>query len=188
MQRVRKQLSCPDFAECSSGEPVTVAFMDTGVRKHPDLSGRIIAFKDFVNGKPEAYDDSGHGTHVCGIAAGNGILSWGKYCGIAPQNYIVMAKELAKMIEEACDEGILLIYAAGNLGPKPGCISSLGLSRRVVTVGCNDGEFFKDYINKCETFSGRGPGCDIIKKPDIVAPGTRIIACNAFYYKNREIL
>jgi serine protease AprX len=29
-------------------------------------------------------DDYGHGTHIAGLIAGNGRLSWGKYAGIAP--------------------------------------------------------------------------------------------------------
>ena len=37
---------------------------------HPDLQGRILAFRDFQNGKKYPYDDSGHGTHVQGSAAG----------------------------------------------------------------------------------------------------------------------
>ncbi|MCL2591978.1 MAG: hypothetical protein FWD82_01310 [Defluviitaleaceae bacterium] len=50
-----------------SGRGVTIAILDTGVSLVDDLClprNRIIAFKDFVGGKAEAYDDNGHGTHV----------------------------------------------------------------------------------------------------------------------------
>lgn len=230
MQRVREQIVCPNQNECD-GEPVTIAFLDTGVKKHPDLADRIIAFKDFVNGKAECYDDSGHGTHVCGIAAGNGSLSGGKYCGVAPQSRIVMGKvldengdglaeqmiegldwvisnraqlqiriinisigvgnlkdkkkqqELIRKVEEAWENGIIVVCAAGNLGPERGSISPLGVSRKVITVGCHDGQLFSDNENRCETYSGRGPTKDAIKKPDLVAPGTEIVSCNVHYYR-----
>lgn len=78
------------------GANVTIAVLDTGVFYHPDFSDRILAFQDFVNGNLLPYDDSGHGTHVCGIIAGNGSLSKGKYGGIAPEANLVVGKVLNK--------------------------------------------------------------------------------------------
>ena len=49
-----------------SGKGVTAAVLDTGIALHPDLSGRIAGFADFVGGQKQPYDDSGHGTHVAG--------------------------------------------------------------------------------------------------------------------------
>ncbi len=48
MERV-KRLIHTDYAYKMglSGKNVTVAVMDTGVAPHPDLEGRILAFKDF---------------------------------------------------------------------------------------------------------------------------------------------
>ena len=40
------------------------------------------------------YDDSGHGTHVAGILAGDGRLSGGTYAGIAPKASLLIAKVL----------------------------------------------------------------------------------------------
>jgi len=80
-----------------NGSGVTVAVLDTGVFPHPDLvqpRNRIIGFKDFVSGRPKPYDDNGHGTHVCGIIAGNGGLSKGRYRGIAPGAKLVVGKVL----------------------------------------------------------------------------------------------
>lgn len=80
-----------------TGRGVTIAVIDTGIAPIDDFTvpkNRIIAFKDFVNNKTVPYDDNGHGTHVCGIAAGNGKLSNGKYCGIAPNCNIVSIKVL----------------------------------------------------------------------------------------------
>lgn len=82
-------------AQGYTGKDVGIAILDTGVYPHPDLTrprNRLIAFKDFVNGKNIPYDDNGHGTFVAGIAAGNGYASRGKYKGVAPQANIVGVK------------------------------------------------------------------------------------------------
>ena len=73
---------------------IGVAVVDTGIYKHRDFADRIIAFTDFVNKKRLPYDDSGHGTHVSGIIAGNGAASSGKYRGIAPQAALIGVKVL----------------------------------------------------------------------------------------------
>lgn len=79
------------------GNGIGVAVIDTGVAPHDDLikpQNRLIAFKDYVNGKTDAYDDNGHGTHVSGIIAGNGYSSRGKYKGVAPKANIIGIKAL----------------------------------------------------------------------------------------------
>jgi serine protease AprX len=79
-----------------TGKGIGIAVLDTGVYPHDDLTkptNRIIAFKDFVNKKAEPYDDDGHGTHVAGIAAGNGTIN-PKYKGIAPEANIISVKVL----------------------------------------------------------------------------------------------
>lgn len=65
-----------------------------GVFLHPDLSGRILAFRDFIYEKENPYDDCGHGTHVAGCLAGNGMLSEGRFCGIAPSCNLIIGKVL----------------------------------------------------------------------------------------------
>lgn len=75
-----------------TGRGITVAVIDTGLFSHPDIDcSRVLAFRDFVNGKIAIYDDSGHGTHVCGILGGSGKKSGGRYRGIAPEcNYVII--------------------------------------------------------------------------------------------------
>ncbi|WP_130863063.1 S8 family peptidase [Bacilliculturomica massiliensis] len=73
-----------------------IAFIDTGIAPHYDLiypENRIIAFRDFINGRSMPYDDDGHGTHVAGIAAGNGFCS-GRYAGTAPCASLIGVKAL----------------------------------------------------------------------------------------------
>lgn len=77
------------------GQGIGIAVIDTGIAPHPDLikrQNRIVAFWDTsapnqASGKP--YDDNGHGTHVAGIAAGDGYSSSGTYCGIAPASHLI---------------------------------------------------------------------------------------------------
>ena len=104
MYRVRKQLGCSEWLQQScKGPAVTVAVLDTGVCRHPDLAGRIVAFQDFVNNRSEMYDDSGHGTHVAGCIGGSGAMSKGKFKGIAPQSLFCIGKVLDKDGEGSID-------------------------------------------------------------------------------------
>jgi serine protease AprX len=81
------------------GTGVGVAVIDSGVdAAHDDLVGGsgspIDRFVDFVNGREDAYDDYGHGTHVAGIIAGNGFDSGGARSGIAPGARLTVLKVL----------------------------------------------------------------------------------------------
>lgn len=78
------------------GAGVGIAFIDTGIAPHYDLIypfNRLVAFHDLINGRKTPYDDDGHGTHVAGIAAGNGFCS-GRYIGTAPSANLIGVKAL----------------------------------------------------------------------------------------------
>jgi serine protease AprX len=100
-----------------SGSGVGVAIIDSGITSwHDDLTyrgnsskvltvngQRVAAFVDFVNGHTTPYDDSGHGTHVAGIVAGNGYDSTSNgRAGIAPNAHLVSLKVL-----DAYDRGVI---------------------------------------------------------------------------------
>lgn len=80
-----------------TGKDIVVAILDTGIFDHPDLSGRIVAFKDFINQETSPYDDNGHGTHVAGDVASDGNQSNFKYRGPAYEAKLVGVKVLNKL-------------------------------------------------------------------------------------------
>ncbi|HID72066.1 MAG TPA: hypothetical protein EYP29_04910 [Thermoplasmata archaeon] len=73
------------------GDGVVIGIIDTGIDlTHRDLKDiKLVAWKDFINGREEPYDDNGHGTHVAGILAANGKLKGG-----APEASFIIAKAL----------------------------------------------------------------------------------------------
>lgn len=85
--------------------------------------------------------------------------------------------ELVELLDEIWEQGIVVVCAAGNNGPKKGTISPLGKSRKVITVGCHEGGYFGTRRDLCENYSGRGGDDMPYRKPDVVAPGTDIISC-----------
>lgn len=73
------------WAKGIDGKGITVAVIDSGIDKnHPDLEGKVVGEKNFVDDEISADDLLGHGTMVAGIIAGSGAASGGKYKGIAP--------------------------------------------------------------------------------------------------------
>lgn len=87
--------------------------------------------------------------------------------------------KLLKLVDEAWDAGLVVVCAAGNMGPKPMSISPLGARKQVITVGCHEGGYFGDREQLCENYSSREYSPYAMKKPDLVAPGTDIVSCNA---------
>lgn len=226
MNRVRKQIGYDAAVRQQlSGNGIGIGVLDSGIFLHVDLNARCIQFVDFVNGSSRPYDDLGHGTHICGIIAGNGTASRGYYQGMAPACSLYVGKilnekgegdigamirgmewlldiaaeeniklinisvssfsfrdkfserRLFELFREAYENNILVIVAAGNHGPEGSSISKLGDTVHTVCVGCHDGAYYINDPFSCEKYSGQGPGHSVYLKPDIVAPGTRILSC-----------
>jgi serine protease AprX len=86
------------WAQGTTGKGITVAVLDSGVAADPDLvqpANRILASVNFA-GERLIADPGGHGTHVAGIAAGNGTRSSGQFVGVAPEANIVDVRVLGR--------------------------------------------------------------------------------------------
>ena len=60
------------WATTRGSAATVVAVVDTGVQVLPDLAGRVLAGRDFVNDDNNAADDQGHGTMTAGVIAAGG--------------------------------------------------------------------------------------------------------------------
>src|SRR3954463_7875041 len=96
-----------DFAWQSNytGAGIGIALIDSGVANHPDLYqglfpiSRVVYQQSFVPGNSSAADQYGHGTHIAGLIAGNGLSSTGfiyskTFKGVAPGAKLVNLRVL----------------------------------------------------------------------------------------------
>ena len=122
-------------------------------------------------------DKSGNGTVEQSMRAFRWILeNQEKYnirivnisMGMVPKHNEMGEKYILSAVDVLWNMGIVVVAAAGNLGPKPGSITVPGLSEKIITVGSYD-----------TRQSGQGSIEKNIRKPDLVAPGNQIVSCNA---------
>ncbi len=91
--------------------------------------------------------------------------------------YTYRRDPLVAALEIAWLSGITVVVPAGNGGPSAGTIASPGTSPMLITVGAtDDGGTAATSDDVVASFSGRGPTPDRIAKPDLVAPGRRIVS------------
>lgn len=89
---------------------------------------------------------------------------------------------LVKAANRAIDNGLIVVAAVGNSGPKRNTILSPATSRYVISVGALDTNKTPDNSDDIiANFSSRGPTLDRIRKPDLIAPGVNIMSLS---YKN----
>jgi serine protease AprX len=221
-----------------TGQGVGVAVIDSGVTEHSDLRGRIAVHVDFTDEQGRGRDFYGHGTHIAGIIAGNGVDLPGNdapFRGMAPGAHIINLRvlgpdgsgktsdvleaidwaiehrvqynirvlnvslghpvvepagddPLVQAVERASAAGIVVVCSAGNLGKDPqtgktiiGAINSPGNAPSVLTVGAlNTHGTPERSDDEVTTYSSRGPTyLDGLIKPDLVAPGNRIVSLEA---------
>ncbi len=80
-------------------------------------------------------------------------------------------------VQQAWRSGITVVVAAGNLGPEAGTISKPGDDPLVITVGSvDDRETPALSDDRLPNFSSRGPTRDGLAKPDVVAPGAKLVS------------
>jgi serine protease AprX len=89
---------------------------------------------------------------------------------------------LVQAVDSLWDAGIVVVCAAGNNGRSGhGTISSPCNSRKVITVGAlNEHKTFDSLDDSITTYSSQGPTLiDLIAKPDLLAPGNKIVSARA---------
>lgn len=85
---------------------------------------------------------------------------------------------LVRGVDRAWDEGLVVVVAAGNNGPRRMTITTPGISRKVITVGCSDDDREVQVGgSRMVDYSGRGPTAACVCKPDVVAPGCSVVSC-----------
>lgn len=84
---------------------------------------------------------------------------------------------LASAVEMAWSSGLVVVTAAGNNMNIPGSIVTPGADPFVITVGAlDDNETLTTADDSIAFFSSFGPTFDGMHKPDIVAPGRKIVS------------
>jgi serine protease AprX len=238
------------------GSGVGIAILDSGVdgAYNPDIKygtrtvqnvkfiadpRDVVAFGDAVpplasalllENVPTSETSSGHGTHVAGIAAGDGTGSAAKYVGVAPgANLIGLgAGEVILVLwtlagfdwilehheayniqvvnnswgsegtfdptdpinvatRKLYDEGIAVVFAAGNSGPGANTLNPYSAAPWVISVAAACKTVALDPTNSAAQcadgrsgilagFSSRGIAGDPLYHPDITAPGVNIVS------------
>ncbi|WP_283685183.1 S8 family peptidase [Parablautia sp. Marseille-Q6255] len=90
---------------------------------------------------------------------------------------------LVNAVEEAWDAEIVVVVAAGNLGPGPSTVTVPGNSRKVITVGAAD--WMRRSGGAGRLYSGCGPTQECICKPELVIPGTEVVSCCPYWRNGR---
>jgi serine protease AprX len=89
---------------------------------------------------------------------------------------------LVQAVDALWDAGVVVVCSAGN-GGRDGyvTITSPCNSRKVITVGATNDQGTPDLSDDTTTtYSSRGPtAIDLVAKPDLVAPGNRIVSLRA---------
>lgn len=91
------------------------------------------------------------------------------------QSYHVSPLNFA--VERAWHAGLAVVVSAGNLGNASGTVTKPGDDPFVITVGASDDRGTASISDDTTPdFTSRGPTQDGLLKPDVVAPGARIVS------------
>lgn len=136
----------------------------------------------------QVLDQDGGGSMSDVMASLDWLLTYGSHFDIRVVNLSLgmsiaesnSTDPLVLAVERLWDAGMVVVVAAGNSGFAGNMtINSPGNSRKVITVGSltdsdTGTDFTDDYVS---TFSSQGPSVgDLVLKPDLLAPGNRLVA------------
>lgn len=87
---------------------------------------------------------------------------------------------LAALVEASWFSGITVVAAAGNRGPATGTVVTPGADPFVITAGSFDDQgTVPGQDDRESSFSSIGPTIDGFLKPDVLAPGRRVVSLRA---------
>jgi serine protease AprX len=139
----------------------------------------------------QVLDENGEGQLSDVLAALEWLLKYGDAFEVSVANLSLgkpitesnTTDPLVAAVEAVWDSGIVVVVAAGNFGREGYfSITSPGNSRKVITVGSltdngTGSNYGDDYAS---TYSSLGPTAeDHVVKPDLLAPGNRLVAASA---------
>lgn len=117
------------------------------------------------------------------LAAIQWVVSFRSTYGIGVLNLSLGTDSLASWrsdplnyaVEQAWQQGIVVVVAAANNGPAAGTIAKPGDDPWVITVGATDSRGTVGLgDDRLPDFSSRGPAPEGVVKPDVVGPGSRV--------------
>lgn len=83
-------------------------------------------------------------------------------------------------VQKVWDAGIVVVASAGNLGGRAGTVTKPADDPLVISVGASDDAGTpRRGDDSLASYSSRGPTQDGLTKPDLVAPGTRVVSLRA---------
>jgi thermitase len=195
------KMQVPSAWDFSTGAPsVVVAVLDTGVRaSHPDLSGKVLAGRDFADNDSDPTDENGHGTAVAGLIGavsgnGTGMASVAWKTSILPVRVLGRDgsgshSDIADGIVWATDQGADVInLSLGGTGSSSTLQNAINYawSKGVVIVAAagNSGDSVPSYPGACtnvvavsatNSSDARTSWSNYGSYVDIAAPGENIL-------------
>jgi subtilisin family serine protease len=164
LQHSSQTLRLDQAHRLATGRGVRVAVVDTGVDfDHPDLRGRVVKARNFVDRGEGSFTSDIHGTAVAGLIAASAGNDVG-IVGVAPGAEIYALKAcwqqppgarqavcnsytLAKAVDFAITQGaqVLNFSLAGPPDPLLGKLIDNALSRGIVVVAADGGAAARDF-------------------------------------------
>ena len=151
---------------------------DSGTSMGSAPGARILALK--------VLDKNGQGTYEDAIEAIQWAIERKDKHNIRVMNVSLYAEPtcpywadpLGRAVEAAWQAGITVVVAAGNGGPDPMTVAVPGNDPYVITVGALDGNETAGYLgdDRLAEYSAAGPTFDLFVKPDVVAPGHKLVS------------
>lgn len=108
--------------------------------------------------------------------------------GTLPDRETQDGSAMMKKIDALWAANLCIFAAAGNAGPEKGSITSPGINRKIITVGCCEAFPVVEHGRRIRMrYSGRGPvRQNCVMKPEVVAYGKDIMSCNYRYHEGQK--